>query len=78
MMIQSLTVGNIPFLGNFGWYPIFAMHIPDGFLSLPVMVVTWAIAIGLITLALRQVQAEYQERAVPLMGVCAAFILPLK
>lgn len=54
--------------------PQLAMHIPDGFLNLPVIAVTWVIAIGLITLALSRAQAEYQERAVPLMGVCAAFI----
>lgn len=51
-----------------------AMHIPDGFLSLPVSLVTWAISIALIALALQQVKARYQDRAVPLMGVCAAFI----
>ncbi len=73
-MIQSLTVGSNQFLVNFGWHPLFAVHIPDGFLSLPVMAVTWVIAISLIALSLKQVQAEYQERAVPLMGVCAAFI----
>ncbi|MBW4501085.1 MAG: energy-coupling factor ABC transporter permease [Scytonema hyalinum WJT4-NPBG1] len=50
------------------------MHIPDGFLNLPVIFVTWVIAIALIALALSRSQAEYQEKAVPLMGVCAAFI----
>lgn len=54
--------------------PQLAMHIPDGFLNLPVSLVTWAIAIALISLSLKRAQAEYQERAVPLMGVCAAFI----
>ena len=54
--------------------PYLALHIPDGFLNLPVIAVTWAIALGLIALSLNRVQAEYQERAVPLMGVCAAFI----
>jgi len=51
-----------------------AMHIPDGFLNLPISLITWAIAIGLIALCLNRVQTEYQERTVPLMGVCAAFI----
>jgi cobalt/nickel transport system permease protein len=51
-----------------------AMHIPDGFLSWPVSLVCWAIAITLIAIALNRVQAEYKEKAVPLMGVCAAFI----
>ncbi len=51
-----------------------AMHIPDGFLSLPVSLVTWVVAIALIAIALNRVQSEYKERTVPLMGVTAAFI----
>jgi cobalt/nickel transport system permease protein len=51
-----------------------AMHVPDGFLSLPVSGVTWLVAIALIATSLKQVQAEYQEKTVPLLGVCAAFI----
>lgn len=54
--------------------PQLALHIPDGFLSLPVSLVTWIVTLVLIALALNKVQADYQERAVPLMGVCAAFI----
>ncbi|WP_172657324.1 cobalt transporter CbiM [Myxosarcina sp. GI1] len=54
--------------------PSLAMHIPDGFLNLPVSLITWAIAIALIIVALNRVQAKYQERTVPIMGVCAAFI----
>jgi len=50
------------------------MHIPDGFLSLPVSLVTWVLSIALIALGLKQVQSRYHDRAVPLMGVCAAFI----
>ncbi len=53
---------------------LLAMHIPDGFLSLPVSLFTWVVAIALIAICLKRVKAEYQERAVPLMGVCAAFI----
>ncbi|MGG6267452.1 cobalt transporter CbiM [Leptolyngbya sp. AN03gr2] len=51
-----------------------ALHIPDGFLNLPVTLLTWIFAIGLIAISLNRVQAEYQERTVPLMGVCAAFV----
>jgi cobalt/nickel transport system permease protein len=51
-----------------------ALHIPDGFLSAPVSLVTWGVAIALVVAALSRVQSEYQERTVPLMGVCAAFI----
>lgn len=51
-----------------------AMHIPDGYLSLPVSLATGCIAIALIALSLNRVQSEYKERTVPLMGVSAAFI----
>ncbi|PZU99291.1 MAG: cobalamin biosynthesis protein CbiM [Pseudanabaena sp.] len=51
-----------------------ALHIPDGYLSLPVSFGTGAIAIILVALSLNRVQSEYKERTVPLMGVCAAFI----
>lgn len=54
--------------------PLLAMHIPDGFLSWPVSLLTWALAIGLIAMSLGKVQATYKERTVPVMGVCAAFI----
>jgi cobalt/nickel transport system permease protein len=59
---------------SYAFEPRLAMHVPDGFLSVPVLTITWLISIGLISLALNRVQAEYQDRAVPLMGVCAAFI----
>lgn len=54
--------------------PHLALHIPDGFLSLPVSLVTWVVAIGLIVVSLGRAQTEYKERTVPLMGVCAAFV----
>lgn len=50
------------------------MHIPDGFLSWPVILLTWGITIGFLAIALKKVQRTYQDRLVPLMGVCAAFI----
>lgn len=71
--VLSLSISSLSFL-HWIIQPQLAMHIPDGFLNLPVILVTWLIAIGLIALALNRVQADYQERAVPLMGVCAAFI----
>jgi cobalt/nickel transport system permease protein len=73
MTILSFT---IEFTSLLRWViqPQLAMHIPDGFLSLPVSLVTWILAIALIALCLNRVEREYQERAVPLMGVCAAFI----
>lgn len=74
-MIETLALFSLQPIVNYAmWRPIVALHIPDGLLNFPVMAVTWAIAIGLIALALRKVQDEYQDRTVPLMGVCAAFI----
>ncbi|MBW4549652.1 MAG: energy-coupling factor ABC transporter permease [Aphanocapsa sp. GSE-SYN-MK-11-07L] len=63
----------LSWLGGLFSMPL-ALHIPDGFLSPPVTGVTWLIAIALIAVCLKQVQSAYQERTVPLMGVCAAFI----
>jgi cobalt/nickel transport system permease protein len=55
-------------------YVHLAMHIPDGFLSPSISIISWVLAIGLIALSLTKVQSAYKDRAVPLMGVCAAFI----
>ncbi|MDJ0507787.1 MAG: energy-coupling factor ABC transporter permease [Crocosphaera sp.] len=52
----------------------FALHIPDGFLSPSVSLFCWIITLVLIAVSLKRVQKNYQERTVPLMGVCAAFI----
>jgi cobalt/nickel transport system permease protein len=54
--------------------PLLALHIPDGFLNLPVIAVMWVLAIALIAVCLKQVSHQFQDRTVPLMGVCAAFI----
>lgn len=54
--------------------PYLGLHIPDGFLNLPVSLFAWIASIVLIAFSLNHVQREYQERTVPLMGVCAAFI----
>lgn len=51
-----------------------SMHIPDGFLSVGVSLVLWAIAIVVVGYALKRVNADVGERQVPLMGVLAACI----
>ena len=51
-----------------------ALHIPDGFLSLPVALFFWAISAVLIYIAVRRTQGQLDERQIPLMGVMAAFI----
>jgi len=50
------------------------MHIPDGFLSLGVSITCWLISIFILSLALRSINRNFNERQVPLMGVMAAFI----
>ncbi|MBX0330859.1 energy-coupling factor ABC transporter permease [Oscillochloris sp. ZM17-4] len=51
-----------------------AMHIPDGFLSVPVALAWWALTIVMIGIAVRQIGDSLNERQIPLMGVMAAFI----
>ncbi|MGD2077263.1 MAG: energy-coupling factor ABC transporter permease [Chloroflexota bacterium] len=53
---------------------IFLLHIPDGFLSVPVALIGWLLAVVFIALALRQTRQQFDERQIPLMGVMAAFI----
>ncbi len=50
------------------------MHIPDGFLSVPVALAMWVVAIAGVAYALLRVNRELDERKVPLMGVMAATI----
>lgn len=51
-----------------------ALHIPDGFVSVPVAAGGWVIAAAIIALAARRADRNLDERAAPLMGVMAAFI----
>lgn len=51
-----------------------ALHIPDGFLSTPVAIVGWVLAILIIGFALRQTRDQLGERQIPLLGIMAAFI----
>ncbi len=50
------------------------MHIPDGFLSVPVAIAIWLVSIVVIAVALKRVSRDLDERQVPLMGVLAACI----
>ncbi len=50
------------------------LHAPDGFLSVPVAAVMWVLTIVVLAYAVRQTNRTLDERAVPLMGVMAAFI----
>jgi cobalt/nickel transport system permease protein len=50
------------------------MHIPDGFLSLPVSAGSGVLSVGGLVLALKRLKKQVGDRLVPLMGVMAAFI----
>lgn len=50
------------------------MHIPDGFLSTPVSLLLWVVAVLGVGYALTRVNRDLDDRKVPLMGVMAAAI----
>jgi cobalt/nickel transport system permease protein len=51
-----------------------ALHIPDGFVDAPVAAGGWLVAALAVGVAVRRVDRRLEERAVPLMGVMAAFL----
>lgn len=55
-------------------YLYVSMHIPDGFLSVPVSIIFWILSVVVIMIALGRVNRELGEREVPVMGVLAATI----
>jgi cobalt/nickel transport system permease protein len=50
------------------------MHIPDGFLTPRVWVPLDIVSIGAVSYALRRISEVLEEKAIPLMGVLAAFV----
>lgn len=54
--------------------PVLAMHVPDGFFSIPVSAVGWILFAMLLTYALRQTRQQLGDRQIPLMGILAAFV----
>ncbi len=50
------------------------LHTPDGFLTPAVALVMWAVTAIVVAFAIRQTNRTLDERAIPLMGVTAAFI----
>ena len=61
------------FIGGF-LASIQALHIPDGFLSLPISIVGWILTAIALAIAIRNAQQLFDERLVPLAGIMAAFI----
>jgi cobalt/nickel transport system permease protein len=50
------------------------MHIPDGFVNVPVAAATYVASGGSLAYAVRRTNEELGEKQVPLMGVMGAFI----
>jgi cobalt/nickel transport system permease protein len=50
------------------------MHIPDGFISMPVAAVGIVVAAGSVAYAVKATNKKMGEKQIPLMGVLAAFI----
>ena len=50
------------------------MHIPDGFLSLPIIVSTTAVSASLLYPSIKKLDREIKPERVPLMGLSAAFV----
>jgi len=50
------------------------MHVPDGFLSVPVSIVFWVVSALVVAYALYRVNRDLDERRVPLLAVLAAVI----
>jgi cobalt/nickel transport system permease protein len=50
------------------------LHIPDGFLSLVISLIFWALTVLSVSLAISKTNKSLNEKQIPLMGVMAAFI----
>jgi cobalt/nickel transport system permease protein len=56
------------------YYSPVRLHIPDGFLSLIVSIICWAITVLTLSIAISRTNKSLGEKQVPLMGIMAAFI----
>jgi cobalt/nickel transport system permease protein len=61
-----------PIAGASGIAP--ALHAPDGILSVPVAIVMWVLSIVAIGISVQRTNRHLDDRAIPLLGVMAAFI----
>ncbi len=50
------------------------MHIPDGFINMPVSVTTGVVAVAAIAVAVKATNKKVGDKQIPMMGVLAAFI----
>lgn len=68
MMIASITTSGARTADGFG------LHAPDGIVSVPVALVMWLVTAAILAVAVRRTNRTLDDRAIPLMGVMAAFI----
>ncbi len=54
------------------------MHIPDGFLSLPMIAVTYAAAISGLAISFRKVKGKVDERLIPMMALLTALFFAVQ
>jgi cobalt/nickel transport system permease protein len=54
------------------------MHVPDGFINLPVSAAAGVVAAGAVAVSLRGARRELDERTAPLAGLVAAFIFAVQ
>ena len=50
------------------------LHIPDGFLTLTISLIFWAITVATVWIAISKTNKSLGEKQIPLMGIMAAFI----
>jgi cobalt/nickel transport system permease protein len=50
------------------------LHAPDGFVSAPIAIAMWVATVAVVAYAVRRTNRHLDDRAVPLLGVMAAFI----
>jgi cobalt/nickel transport system permease protein len=50
------------------------LHAPDGFVSVPIAIGMWVATVAVVAYAVRRTNRHLDDRAVPLLGVMAAFI----
>ena len=54
------------------------MHVPDGFIDIPVSIATGAIAVAGVGICLRGARRELDDRTAPLAGLVASFIFAVQ
>lgn len=68
-----LSIVGTPSL-QMGMVDVPPLHLPDGFLNVPLALLCWAVTVVFLAVAVRRTESTFGERQIPLMGIMAAFI----